>query len=401
KMSRDQVLEQAEAMTRYAKKYCSNIEFSAEDATRSDWAYLAQVVEAVIRAGATTVNLPDTVGYTTPSEMRGLIEYILEHVDGADKVDLSLHCHNDLGLATANSLAGVLGGARQVECTVNGLGERSGNTSLEEVVMAIHTRPDIFGDIKTGIDTRQIYHTSKTVYNVIGQKAPLNKPIVGQNAFAHEAGIHQHGVQANALTYEILTPESVGIKANNIVLGKHSGKHAFEEHLRDMGFELSADEIKRCMEEFKILCDKKKTVTDADIEAIVMHHSSGHATATEGFELDWFAVYTSNFTTSTSTVCLKKDGEKYQQVALGDGPIDASFNAIDQIIKPVEHSFDIYTINSISEGKDTLGDVAVRLRAGDRTFVGRGLSTDTIEASIIAYINAMNKMQAQLAPQEV
>ena len=264
----------------------------------------------------------------------------------------------------------------------------------------MRTRPDLFPDITTGIDTTQIYHTSKTVYNVIGQKAPLNKPIVGQNAFAHEAGIHQHGVQANALTYEILTPESVGIKANNIVLGKHSGKHAFEAHLKDMGFELGPDELKKCMEEFKVLCDKKKTVTDADIEAIVLHHSSGHAADTTGYELDWFAVYTSNFTTSTSTVSLVKDGVKVQQVALGDGPIDASFNAIDQIIKPVEHSFDIYTINSISEGKDTLGDVAVRLAAEGRTFVGRGLSTDTIEASIIAYINAMNKMQAALAPEE-
>ena len=398
KMTREQVLEQAVEMTKHAKKYCSNIEFSAEDATRSDWDFLAQVTDAVIKAGATTVNLPDTVGYTTPEEMRGLIEYILEKVDGASNIDLSLHCHDDLGLATANSLAGVRGGARQIECTINGLGERSGNTALEEVVMAMRTRPDRFGDVYTRIDTTQIYRASRTVYNIIGQKAPLNKPVVGKNAFAHEAGIHQHGVQANALTYEIMTPESIGIRSNNIVLGKHSGKHAFESRLQDMGYELEREELVKCFEEFKIVADKKKTITDADLEAIVMHNSSIEAVKVPGYELDWFAVSTSNFTTSTSTVCLKNGDEKFEAVALGDGPIDASFNAIDSIIKPVAHKFDIYTINSISEGKDTLGDVAVRLAANDKTFVGRGLSTDTIEASIVAYINAVNKMQAALAP---
>ena len=269
KMTRDQVLEQAEAMTRYAKKYCSNIEFSAEDATRSNWDYLAQVVQAVINAGATTFNLPDTVGYTTPNEMRGLIEYILEHVDGADKIDLSLHCHNDLGLATANSLAGVLGGARQIECTVNGLGERSGNTSLEEVVMAMRTRPDVFSDIKTNIDATQIYHTSKTVYNVIGQKAPLNKPIVGQNAFAHEAGIHQHGVQANALTYEILTPESVGIKANNIVLGKHSGCRAVRAKLNECDLDVTNDELIEIVRQVKKQREEGKYINDKVFREIV------------------------------------------------------------------------------------------------------------------------------------
>ncbi|MGI6071841.1 MAG: 2-isopropylmalate synthase [Lachnospiraceae bacterium] len=393
-MTAEQVLEQAVAMTAYAKKYCSNIEFSAEDATRSDRDFLVQIVSAVIKAGATTVNIPDTVGYTTPAEMRALIEYIRERADGAENIDFSVHCHNDLGMAVANSLAGVLGGARQIECTINGLGERAGNASLEEVVMAIRTRSDFFGGISTNIDTTKIYHSSRTVYNIIGQKAPLNKPIVGNNAFAHEAGIHQHGVQANTLTYEIMTPQSIGVQANRIVLGKHSGKHAFEARLKEMGFNLNREELIKCFDEFKVLCDKKKSVNDEDIEAIVMHNCSHEASKVPGFELDWFAVYTSNFTTSTSTVSLIKDDEKFQAVALGDGPIDASFNAIDEIVRPVEHTFDIYTINSISEGKDTLGDVAVRLTAEDKTFVGRGLSTDTIEASIIAYINAVNKMQA-------
>ncbi|MBQ7288516.1 MAG: 2-isopropylmalate synthase [Clostridia bacterium] len=393
KMTPQQVLEKTKDMVTYAAKYCSNIEFSAEDATRSDPAFLAQVVDTAIKCGAKVVNIPDTVGYTTPAEMRALIEYLISNVDNADTVEFSVHCHNDLGMAVANSLAGVLGGARQIECTVNGLGERAGNTALEEVVMAMRTRPDVY-NVTTGIDTTQIYRTSKTVYNIIGQSAPINKPIVGKNAFAHESGIHQHGVLANKQTYEILTPEAVGIHTNNIVLGKHSGKHAFESHLKDMGYNLTADELLRCFEEFKALCDKKKTINDADIEAIVMHKTKSEHTTEVGYALDWFAVHTSNFTTSTSTVCLKKDGEKIEGVSLGDGPIDASFKAIDTIVNPGEHTFDVYTINSISEGKDTLGDVTVKLSSGGRSYSGKGLSTDIIEASIIAYLTALNKLMA-------
>ena len=397
KMTEEQVLEKAVAMTKYAKNYCSNIEFSAEDATRSDWDFLAKVTEEVIKAGATTVNLPDTVGYTTPDEMKALIAYIKEHAEGADEIDLSVHCHNDIGMAVTNSLYGVLGGATQIECTLCGLGERAGNASLEEVVMAMRTRPDVFAGTETRINTTEIYHSCKTVYSIIGQHAPINKPIVGKNAFAHESGIHQHGVLSNKLTYEILTPEAVGIHTNNIVLGKHSGKHAFESHLEEMGYKLSDEEIARCFEEFKTLCDKKKTVNDADIEAIIMHRTSkGLEETPDGYKLDWFAVTTSNFTTSTSTVCLRLGDEKFENVCLGDGPVDAAFQAIDGIINPPEHTFDIYTINSISEGKDTLGDVTVKLSAENRTFVGRGLSTDIIEASIIAYINAANKMKAEL-----
>jgi len=395
KMTPEQVLERVGEMTAYAKKYTSNVEFSAEDATRSDPEFLAKVVRQAIRNGATTVNLPDTVGYTTPEEMKALIEYILEQVEEARDIDLSVHCHNDLGMAVANSLAGVLGGATQIECTINGLGERAGNTSLEEVVMAMRTRPDIY-EAKTRIETTQIYRSSKAVYDIIGQTAPLNKPIVGKNAFLHESGIHQHGVLANKKTYEILTPESVGIRTNNLVLGKHSGKHAFETRLQELGYELSPEELVRCFGEFKILCDKKKTITDADLEALVNHNV--RETATEnGYELDWFVVHTSNFTTATSTISLIRNGEKFEEVCLVDGPIDASFNAIDKIIRPVEHSFEIFSVNSVSEGKDTLGGVTVKLSAGGRNFSGRGLSTDIIKASILAYIDASNKMQAYFA----
>lgn len=401
KMTPDEVLEKTAEMTAYAKKYCSNIEFSAEDATRSDWEFLAKVVETAIKAGATTVNIPDTVGYTTPEEMKALIEYLKANAKGADAIDLSVHCHNDLGMATANALYGVLGGATQIECTLCGLGERAGNTSMEEAVMAMRTRPDVFKDMETRIETTEFSHACKTVYNIIGQSAPINKPIVGKNAFAHESGIHQHGVLSNKLTYEILTPEAVGIHTNNIVLGKHSGRHAFESHLEELGYKLTDEELTHCFEEFKDLCDKKKTVNDADIEAIIMHSTSKRAEEnTDGYALDWFAVNTSNFTTSTSTVSLRKGDQKYENVCLGDGPVDAAFKAIDGIVHPVDHTFDIYTINSISEGKDTLGDVTVKLSAANRTYVGRGLSTDIIEASILAYINAINKMLSELGTKE-
>ena len=401
KMTPEQVLERTAAMVKYAGKYCSNIEFSAEDATRSDIDFLTKVVDTAIKNGAAVINLPDTVGYTTPSEMRAIIEHMIENVENADKVEFSVHCHNDLGMAVANSLAGVLGGARQIECTVNGIGERAGNTSLEEVVMAMKTRPDIF-EVNTEIDTTKIYRASKTVYNIIGQNPPINKPIVGKNAFAHESGIHQHGVLANKKTYQILTPETVGISSNNIVLGKHSGRHAFEAHINEMGYTLSEEELNKCFEEFKSLCDKKKNISDADIEAIILHNTSADdETRPDEYTLDWFAVHTSNFTTATSTVCLIKNGKKYEDVCLGDGPIDAAFKAIDRIVKPVKHTFDFYTINSISEGKDTLGDVTVKLLAGDRSYVGRGLSTDIFEASILAYIKALNKMmrESSFSPQ--
>ena len=392
KMTEDQVIENAAAAVKYAHNYCSNIEFSCEDATRSDYDFMVKVVNAVVANGATTINLPDTVGYTTPDEMRELISYVKGHIDNPENVIFSVHCHNDLGMATANSLAGVLGGARQIECTINGLGERAGNTSLEEVVMAMHTRPDVYG-VANRIDTTQISKASKTVYNIIGQTAPLNKPIVGKNAFAHEAGIHQHGVLANKATYEIMTPESVGITSNNLVLGKHSGKHAFSERLIALGYELDREELQRCFEEFKIVCDKKKTVNDSDLVAIVNHNMM--MDDEDGYKLNWFSVNTSNFTTATCTINLEKNGKNYEAVCLGDGPLDAAFGAINKITKPGEHVFSDFSIYSISEGKDTLGDATIKLNSEQKSYTGHGLSTDVIESSIVAYISAVNRLKKQ------
>lgn len=390
RMSPEEVVERTREMVAYAKKYCSDVEFSAEDATRSDPAFLAEVLSAATASGATVLNVPDTVGYTTPNEMKGLIEYLIKNVDGSEKVDFSVHCHNDLGMAVANSLAGVAGGAAQIECTVNGLGERAGNTSLEEVVMALNTRSDFYAALPR-IDTTQIYRTSKKVYDIIGQTAPINKPIVGKNAFAHEAGIHQHGVLANKKTYEIMTPESVGIKDNKIVLGKHSGKHAFEQHLISLGHELSPEELEQVFEKFKELCDKKKQVNDFDIEALI---SQKTVVDDARYTLDRFDVHAGNHTTATSTMRLRYDGGKViEDVSLGDGPIDAAYNAIDKIINPPEHTLDTYNIRAVSEGKDTLGEVLVKIKTADnRIYNGRGLSTDIIEASILAYLNAMNKL---------
>jgi 2-isopropylmalate synthase len=388
RMKPDVVLERISELVAYARSKCPKIEFSAEDAMRSDPVFLAKAVDAAIRAGASVINIPDTVGYTTPNEMRQMIEYLIANVENSDKVTFSVHCHNDLGMAVANSLAGLQGGATQIECTVNGIGERAGNTSLEEVVMAIHTRPDLYPP-KPRLDTTQIYRTSKLVYNTIGQPAPINKPIVGTNAFAHESGIHQHGVLAEKSTYEILTPESVGIVTTQMVLGKHSGKHALEERLRELGYELSESELAETFAKFKDLCDKKKTVTDKDIEALVNNKSVNDVR----LKLVSFDVHAGTVSTANSTIRLSIDDKIYEDISLGDGPIDAAYNAIDKIVCPPPHTLEKYSINAVSEGKDTLGEAVVRLkREGDGYVVGRGLSTDIIEASIIAYLNALNKL---------
>ena len=392
KMTEEQVLEKTEKLVAYAKHYCSNIQFSAEDATRSEPAFLAKVVNTAIRAGATTINIPDTVGYTTPTEMHDLIAYLVANVENADKVDFAVHCHNDLGLGVANSLAGVLGGATQIECTINGLGERAGNASLEEVVMAMRTRPDIYPNMPR-IDTKRLYNTSKLVYNIIGQTPALNKPIVGANAFAHESGIHQHGVLANRSTYEIMTPESVGITTNKIVLGKHSGKHAFDARLRELGYELTEEELADCFEKFKVLCDKKKTVSDADIRALVTHKK--RIVENTKCTLDRFYVHASNVLSATSTVRLKlANGTIIEDAAVGNGPVDASYNAVRKLLNPPAHTLEKYSINAVSEGKDSLGEalVKIKLEDSDDLISGRGLSTDIVEASILAYLNAVEKI---------
>lgn len=387
KMSPEQVIERTAAMVKYASKYTSNIEFSCEDAMRSDPDFLVRVCDAAIKSGAKVLNIPDTVGYTTPNEMRAMIEHLIKSVPDSDKVEFSVHCHNDLGMAVANALGGVLGGALQIECTVNGLGERAGNTSLEEVVMAMNTRPDLYGELPR-IDTKQIYRTSKLIYNIIGQSAPNNKPIVGANAFAHESGIHQHGVLANKSTYEIMTPESVGIQKNQMVLGKHSGKHAFSERLKELGYELTDDQIVDAFGKFKELCDKKKTVTDGDIEALV-----NNTEIVDGkYKLVSFNVKTMGKVGVCSSICLKHEDEFVEQQSLGDGAIDALYAAIDKIVQPPEHVLDKFNISAVSEGQDTLGEVTLKLNSGGKTYSGRGLSTDIIEAGIMAYLNAINKL---------
>lgn len=387
RMSPEQVLERTRHMVAYAKRYCADVEFSAEDATRSDWDFLAEVLTAAIAAGATTVNIPDTVGYTTPAEMGELITYLYNKVENMSKAAVSMHCHNDLGMAVANSLAGVLAGASQIECTVNGLGERAGNAALEEVVMALKTREKLYR-CHTNIDTTQLTRTSRLVYNIIGQSLPLNKAIVGTNAFAHESGIHQHGVMAEKTTYEIITPESVGKVTNRMVLGKHSGRHAFENRLTELGYTLSADEIDGFFQTFKEICDKKKTVSDNDLEAIVANRER-----TENlYKLQAFDVHCGNNATATCVIELTRDGEVFKEVSLGDGPIDAAYNAIDKIMHAPDNQLETYTIHSTSDGKDALGEVIVKLRCGDELVTGRGLSTDIIESSILAYINAANKL---------
>ncbi|MDD4125167.1 MAG: 2-isopropylmalate synthase [Eubacteriales bacterium] len=390
RMTPEQVLERAASAVAYAARLCPNVEFSAEDAMRSDREFLARVVEAAIASGAKTVNIPDTVGYVTPEEMFSVITYLKSAVPNIDKAVLSVHCHNDLGMAVANSLSGIKAGAGQVECTVNGLGERAGNAALEEIVMAIKTRRE-FLNCYTGIDTRQISRTSKLVYGIIGQTPSINKPIIGANAFAHEAGIHQHGVLAERTTYEIMSPEDVGITKSKLILGKHSGKHAIEDRLREMGYYLDGKKLTECYEKFKDLCDKKKNIVDSDLEALVndREYVQSH------YRLEYFDVHTAKASSSTCVIRLGKNDEVFEEVSLGDGPINAAYNAIDKITGGICDELNNYGIHSVSDGKDALGEVTVRLRAGDRTVTGRGLSTDIIESSILAYINGINKLIQQ------
>ncbi len=389
RMSEEQVLTTIRDMVGYAKTKLDDIEFSAEDATRSDREFLVRAVTAAVEAGATTINIPDTVGYTTPFEMEELIAYLLEQVPGLKDVDLSVHCHNDLGLAVANSLAALRAGATQVETSMCGLGERAGNAAMEEVVMALHTRKDVLPFV-CNVDTTRIFPVSRLVYSILGVQAPLNKPIVGANAFAHEAGIHQHGVLANRQTYEIMTPESVGVNTSKMVLGKHSGRHAVVDRLNDLGYTtLDEAEIDKLFERFKALCDRKKAITDADLEALVLHRGLDTGAP---YKLDRFTISAGNYVSCSAVVRLTHNNEQQEAVAMGDGPIDAAFNAVDIIVKAPEHRLEDYSIQTISEGKDAQGEAMVKIRAGDRIVTGRGLSTDVLEASLLAYINGMNKL---------
>jgi len=386
--TREWVLEEARKAVEFACSLTDNVEFSAEDATRSDPDYLAEVFEAVIRAGAKYINIPDTVGYTVPHEYHDLVAGLRKKVPGMDKVIVSVHCHNDLGLAVANSLSAIRAGARQVECTVNGIGERAGNTSLEEVVMALRTRRDEF-DYCTNIVTEQIYPSSRMLVSITGIPVQPNKAIVGDNAFAHEAGIHQDGVLKEKRTYEIMTPESVGRASNRLVLGKHSGRHAFRDRLAQLGFDLADDEFNRVFKNFKKLCDQKLVVFDEDIEEIIAEEVLRipdtfvlkHVNITSGTEL-----------VPTASVFMEVKGVPHKRAGFGDGPVDAVFKTIAEITGD-ESQLMRYQVNAITGGTDAQGVVSVRLQDGDVQVVGRGADTDVIVASAKAYVNALNKLE--------
>ena len=395
--SPEEVLAQSVAMVKYARSLCPDVEFSLEDASRSEHDFIFQVIDAVIEAGASTVNIPDTVGYAAPGELASLVKEIKSAVANIDKACLSVHCHNDLGLAVANSLAAAEAGADQVECTVNGIGERAGNTALEEFVMNLRVRGDFF-EMDTGIDISKIWQASKIVSKASGVRCQPNKAIVGENAFAHEAGIHQHGVMANPATYEIMRPQSIGIPDSSskaFVLGKHSGRHAFEERLLVLGIDLqdSPESLDRLFEEFKELADKKKIVSDRDIEALAAGRS---AEAPEVYSLDRFVINSGSSITSTSIVRLKTaDGSLVEKVAIGDGPIDASLNAVDKIIGGEDiklEDFRLQVVDAVDTGTDAQGECMMRIARDGRRWNGSGVSTDVVESGIKAYLSAVNAM---------
>jgi len=406
KIDREECIEQVIRSVSHAKSLCDDVEFSPEDAGRSDPEFLTVVLGEAIKAGATTLNIPDTVGYTTPEEFGWLIKYLIENTPGGDSVIWSTHCHNDLGQATANTLAGLQNGARQVEVTINGIGERAGNTSLEEVVMTVHTRPQNF-DVETDIDTTQITKSSRMVSAYTGMPIQPNKAIVGANAFAHEAGIHQDGMLKHHTTYEIMQPETVGLHASSLVLGKHSGRHAFRKRLEELGYgDLSKEELNKAFDRFKRLADKKKIVTDADIEAII---SDEFYQPEEIWKLNDLHVTCGDRVKATATVTLTDpNGAEFTDAAIGTGPVDAVYKAINRIVG-VSNQLTEFVVNAVTEGIDAIGEVTIRIQPENgeayttnpqtgahvaRTFSGHGASTDIIVASARAYMSALNKLMA-------
>jgi 2-isopropylmalate synthase len=402
RMSREQVVMRVREMVAYARSLCPDVEFSPEDAGRSDPEFLYYVLGEAIQAGATTLNIPDTVGYTLPDEFGALIAGIMQNTPGVERCVVSVHCHNDLGLATANTLAGIRAGARQAEVTINGIGERAGNTALEEVVMALHTRPHDF-NLATGIDTAQITRVSKLVSNYTGIAVQPNKAIVGANAFAHEAGIHQDGMLKHSQTYEIMRPETVGASRSKLVLGKHSGRHALKARLISLGYALAEAEIDQLFERFKALADKKKTITDADIEALV---SDELYQPRELFTLDGLQVACGTMGMPTATVRLRDpDGGQHVQACVGTGPVDAAYKAIDAVVQ-APNTLEEFVVHAVTEGIDALGEVTVRIKSQSpemtldaqkeidqpRTFGGYGADTDIVVASAKAYLAAINKL---------
>ena len=388
KKDHEEILDMATEMVARAKKYLSDVEFSPMDATRTNRDYLYRVLESVINAGATTVNIPDTVGYTTPEEFYDLINSIFEKVPNIHKATVSVHCHNDLGLAVPNSLAAIRAGVRQVECTINGIGERAGNASLEEIVMSLRTRNDLY-NITTNIDTTQIYKTSRLVSDLTGLPVQPNKAIVGGNAFRHESGIHQDGILKNPITYEIMDPQSVGVPTTTLYLGKLSGRHALKKRLEALGYSLSDEELKRTFEAFKEVADKKKEVTDRDLEALM---GEGRRTLQEIYHLEHVQVSCGDREVPTATVTLKgPNDEVTTDAAVGTGPVDAVYEAINRIVG-VPNKLTEFTVKSVTEGIDAIGEVTIRVESDGETFIGRGADTDIIVSSAKAYMNALNRL---------
>ncbi|MGM0880217.1 MAG: 2-isopropylmalate synthase [Bacillota bacterium] len=388
RMEKEQVLETAERAIRYAKQYFDKIEFSPEDAGRTELDFLCQVTDMAIKAGATVVNIPDTVGYMNPQEFGNIFKTLKENVPNIETIQLSAHCHDDLGMATANALAAILNGADQVEGTINGIGERAGNTAIEEIAMALATRPDFFG-AQTTLNLKEIAKTSRLVSKLTGMVVPGNKAIVGANAFAHESGIHQDGMLKEKTTYEIISPDTIGLKESKLVLGKHSGRHAFREKLIDLGYELEEEAVNTAFAKFKDLADRKKTVSDEDIRAMLEEKLID---TPEVYTLETIQVSYGNQSTPSASVRIRNaEGNVVEEAAIGNGSVDAIYNAIDKVTQETVELED-YSIKSVSQGKDAQGEVHVVLKQDEVSAQGRGLSTDILEASARAYIDALNRL---------
>jgi 2-isopropylmalate synthase len=385
-----EVYEMVIAQVTRARSHTDDVEWSAEDGTRTEFDFLCRCVEAAIKAGATTINIPDTVGYTTPNEYQALFRTLRERVPNSDKAVFSVHCHDDLGMAVANSLAGLAGGARQIECTINGIGERAGNASLEEVVMAIKTRNDVM-PYWTNVEATMLTRASKLVSAATSFPVQYNKAIVGRNAFAHESGIHQDGMLKNAQTYEIMTPESVGVKQTSLVMGKHSGRHAFVHKLEELGYQLGQNQLEDAFVRFKALADRKKHIYDEDIEALVDEEI---ATAQDRIKLVSLTVIAGTMGPQSATLTLDMDGNHKTVQATGNGPVDATFNCIKALI-PHEVVLELYQVHAVTEGTDAQAEVSVRLAQGDHAVTSRGADPDTLVASAKAYLGALNKLMAR------
>lgn len=386
--ARSEIVRQAVASIKMARKLCPDIEFSPEDAARTESDFLAEVVEAAIDAGATTINIPDTVGYAMPNQFGELIAYLFEQVPNIKDAVISVHCHNDLGCAVANSLAAVQNGARAIECTINGLGERAGNCALEEVVMALRTRTDVFSNVTTGIKTEHLYRVSRLVSRLTGISVQRNKAIVGSNAFAHEAGVHQDGMLKERSTYEIMRPEDIGIEGSELVLGKHSGRHAFRHHMHRLGAKLTDKEMEHAYAAFIELADKKKTLYDDDLLAIAREEMENLPSV---YMLDYLNVTTGTVTVPTATVRLKKGNEIIQDASCGDGPVDAALKTIDRITGMRGRLLD-FTLQAVTIGKDAMGEVTIRTAFGSDTVSAKAASTDIVEASVKAYLSCINRI---------